>query len=52
MYRTLIVELHRTKLKSRLRHCEKSLQELAEDIEHLARLAYPLALEDMKDLLA
>ena len=43
-------ELHRTKFKSRRR--EESLQELAEDIERLARLAYPLALEDMNDLLA
>lgn len=34
-------ELHHTKFKSRLRRCEKSLQELAEDIEDLARLAYP-----------
>ena len=45
-------ELHRTKFKSRLRRREESLQELAEDIECLARLAYPFALEDMKDLLA
>ena len=45
-------ELHCTKFKNRLQHCEESLQELAEDIERLARLAYPLALEDMKDLLA
>ena len=45
-------ELHCTKFKSRLRHREESLQELAEDIEHLARLAFALALEDMKDLLA
>ena len=45
-------ELHRTKFKSRLRPYEESLQELAEDIERLARLACPLAPEDMKDLLA
>ena len=45
-------ELHHTKFKSRLRRCEESLQELAEDIERLARLAYPFAPEDMKDLLA
>ena len=45
-------ELHRTKFKSRLRRREESLQQLAEDIERLARLAYPLAPEDMKDLLA
>ena len=45
-------ELHRTRFKSRLRCREESLQELAEDIERLTRLAYPLAQEDMKDLLA
>ena len=45
-------ELHRTKFKSRLRRREESLQELAKDIERLARLAYPLAPEDMRDLLA
>ena len=45
-------ELHRFKFKSRLRRCDESLQELAEDLEHLARLAYPLAPEEMKDLLA
>ena len=45
-------ELHRTRFKSRLRRREESLQELAEDIERLARLAYPLAPDDMKDLLA
>ena len=45
-------ELHRTKFKSRLRHRDESLQELAEDMERLARLAYPLPPEDMKDLLA
>ena len=45
-------ELHRTKFKNRLRRCEESLQELAEDIERWVRLAYPLAPEDMKDLLA
>ena len=28
------------KLKSRTRCCEKSLEELAEDIEHLTQLAY------------
>ena len=45
-------ELHRFKFKSRLRRRDESLQELAEDLEHLARLAYPLAPEEMKDLLA
>lgn len=45
-------EFHCTKFKSRLRRREESLQELAEDIEHLTRLAYPLAPEDIKDLLA
>ena len=45
-------ELHLSKFKSRLRWNEESLQELGEDLEHLARLAYPLAPEKMKDLLA
>ena len=40
-------ELHRTEFKSRLRG-----REFAEDIECLARLAYPLAPEDMKEMLA
>ena len=31
---------------------EESLRELAEDIDRLVRLAYPLAPDDMKDLLA
>ncbi|KAK2549099.1 hypothetical protein P5673_030468 [Acropora cervicornis] len=45
-------ELHRSKFKSRLRRRDKSPQELAEDLERLARLAYPSAPEEMKDLLA
>ena len=45
-------ELHRSKFKSRLRRRDESLKELAEDLERLARLAYPLAPEEMKDLLA
>ena len=45
-------ELHRSKFKSRLRRRDESLQELAEDLERLARLAYPLVPEEMKDLLA
>ena len=36
-------ELHRSKFKSRVRRREESLQELAEDLERLVRLAYPLA---------
>ena len=40
------------KLKSRLTRCEESLQEMAEDLERLVRLAHPLASEEMKDLLA
>ena len=39
--------LHHTEFKSRLR-----CRELAEDIECLARIAYPLAPEDMKEMLA
>ena len=45
-------ELHRFKFKSRLRRRDESLQELAGDLERLARLAYPSAPEEMKDLLA
>ena len=45
-------ELHHSKFKSRLRWCDESLQELAEDLERLARLGYPSAPEEMKDLLA
>ena len=45
-------ELHRSKFKSRLKRRDKSLQEPAEDLERLARLAYPLVPEEMKDLLA
>jgi hypothetical protein len=36
-------ELHRMKLKSRIRKREEGLAELADDIERLARLAYPTA---------
>ena len=42
-------ELHHTKFKSRLRRLEESLKDC---IERLPRLAYPLAPEDMIDLLA
>ena len=45
-------ELHRSKLKSGIKRREESLQELAEDLELLVRLAYALAPEEMKDLLA
>ena len=45
-------ELHRSKFKSRLRRRDESLQELAEDFERLARLAYPSAPEEMNYLLA
>ena len=36
-------ELHRTKLRSRVKHKEESRAELAENIEYLTRLAYPEA---------
>ena len=45
-------ELHRMKLKSRIQKREEGLAELAEDIERLARLAYPTALPTMLELLA
>ena len=34
-------EVHRMKLKNRVRRREESLTELAEDVERLIRLAYP-----------
>ena len=36
-------ELNRTKLRNRVRRREEGLPELAEDVERLARLAYPEA---------
>ena len=45
-------ELHRMKLKSRIRKREEGLAELAVDIERLARLAYPNAPPTMLELLA
>ena len=44
-------ELHRIKLKNRTRKREESLAELAEEVERLARLAYPEATPDMLELL-
>ena len=44
-------ELNRMKLKARTRRREESLPELAEDIEHLVRLAYPDAAETMVEVL-
>lgn len=45
-------ELHRIKLKNRARKRDESLAELAEDVERLARLAYPEAPPEMMELLA
>ena len=45
-------ELHRMKLRNRTRKREESLAELMEDIERLARLAYPDAAPAMLELLA
>lgn len=45
-------ELHCTMFKSRPRLHVESLQAFGKDIERLARQAYPLALEDMKEQLA
>ena len=45
-------ELHRIKLKNRTRKREESLAELAEEVERLARLAYPEAPSEMLELLA
>ena len=45
-------ELHRIKLKNRTRKREECLAELAEEVERLARLAYPEAPSEMLELLA
>jgi hypothetical protein len=45
-------ELHRMKLRSRSRRREESLPELAEDIERLAKLAYPEATSAVLETLA
>jgi hypothetical protein len=45
-------ELNRMKLRSRSRRREESLPELAEDIERLAKLAYPEATSAVLDTLA
>ena len=45
-------ELHQIKLKNRTRKREESLAELAEEVERLARLAYPEAPPEMLELLA
>lgn len=45
-------ELHRMKLRNRTRRREETLAELMEDIERLARLAYPDAAPAMLELLA
>ena len=44
-------ELNRMKLRCRTRKREESLQELAEDVERLAHLAYPEAADDMLEVL-
>ena len=45
-------ELHRMKVRNRTRKREESLAELMEDIERLARLAYPDAAPGMLELLS
>ena len=45
-------ELNRMRLKARTRRRDESLAELAEDVEHLVRLAYPEAAEGMVEVLA
>ena len=44
-------ELNRVKLRGRVRKREESIPELAEEMKHLARLAYPDAAVDMLDIL-
>ena len=46
------VELNRMRLRTRRRHREESLPELAEDVERLTRLAYPEADNSMAEILA
>jgi hypothetical protein len=45
-------ELNRAKLRGRVRQREETLPELAEEVEHLARLAYPDAAAQMVEVLA
>ena len=45
-------DLARVKLKTRIKRREKSLPELAESVEALARKAYPDALKELQDVLA
>ena len=45
-------ELNRVKLRGRVRKREETLPELAEEVEHLARLAYPDAAAEMVEVLA
>ena len=45
-------ELNRVKLRGRVRKREETLSELAEEVEHLARLAYPNAAAEMVEVLA
>ena len=45
-------ELNCVRLKTRTRHWEESLAELAEDIERLVRLAYPNTTESMVEVLS
>ena len=45
-------ELKQMQLKARTRRRDESLEELAEDVEHLVHLAYPEAAEAMVEVLA
>lgn len=45
-------ELNRVKLRGRIRRREETLPELAEEVEHLTRLAYPEAAVEMVEVLA
>ena len=45
-------ELNQVKLRGRVRKREETLPELAEEVEHLARLAYPDATAEMVEVLA
>ena len=45
-------ELNRSRLKTRSRRREETLAELADDVERLVRLAYPVADKSMVEVLA
>ena len=45
-------EIYKTQLKQRIRKRDEGLPELAQDIKHLTRMAYPSAFMDLRDTLS